>query len=248
MDPGNQERSFIIDELAWDSQYFGIKCAKVVLFKILSPLDWEELLNEFSPYQFVVIENRNSIIENAYNISCKTQAFLADINIQFSKKIKPDQQLQAAEIPESTHIFRGMPRDDRLFQLNQFQHSRFIEDPFLARLGGEGIYRQWLINSFENSEKIFIVSFNSNAEPDGYLLHSYSDNICTIELIAVASERKNQGIGSKLLSVLELSAIKQDCLQIKVGTQVKNVTAINFYHKNGFLQQACHQIYHLWRT
>ena len=73
-------------ELEWDTKYFGLACAKAVLYKPLTIDCWNELKRSFRQYQFVCIENRNSEPINAQLIGRDTSAFLADVNIQFSTK------------------------------------------------------------------------------------------------------------------------------------------------------------------
>ena len=73
-------------ELEWDTKYFGLACAKAVLYKPLTIDCWNELKRSFRQYQFVCIENRNSEPINAQLIGRDTSAFLADVNIQFLKE------------------------------------------------------------------------------------------------------------------------------------------------------------------
>jgi dTDP-4-amino-4,6-dideoxy-D-galactose acyltransferase len=127
-----------------------------------------------------------------------------------------------------------------------FPFSKFTEDPELAKRGGAEVYRQWLINSFEKQNKFYAVAEEKNGKIEGYLLHSYSDRTCIIELVAVSSKRAKGGIGTKLFGAIEHSAYKRGCSELKVGTQVRNVGAINFYHKVGCKQVGCHEVYHLW--
>jgi ribosomal protein S18 acetylase RimI-like enzyme len=80
----------------------------------------------------------------------------------------------------------------------------------------------------------------------GYILFKVTNNICTIELIAVKSEYQNMKLGTKLLSFLNTHAIKNKISKIVVGTQISNLKAINFYIKNGFYVSETTDIYHWW--
>ena len=77
-------------------------------------------------------------------------------------------------------------------------------------------------------------------------MFSFPDKACVIELISVASGATNGGIGTRLIQAVECEANRHGCREIHVGTQVRNAAAINIYHKAGFRQAGCHQIYHLW--
>jgi len=230
-----------IRELAWDTDFFGVTCAKVILSGALSAKEWDELEKEFYRFQFVSIENRNSVSENAISIGSKTKASLIDVNIQFEKKIEG-----LCEMPSNVNAFRGMKRDERILDIAYFPFSKFIDDPELKKRKGETVYKQWIQNSFDNSDKYFAVAFDEIGLPQGFVLYSYDKNNCIIELIAVSSQIRNVGIGSDLFRAVEHEALLQNCDKIKVGTQLRNIQAINFYHKCGCKQVGCHQIFHLW--
>jgi len=226
-------------DLKWDSEFFGLSCLKVVLHEPLSYSEWAEVENRIRQYEFITIENKNSETVNAQLICENTSAYLADVNIQFQKEVKFIDKL-----PPSIRIFNPMERNDQLLEIGDFRYSRFFEDKKLASRGGKEIYKQWLINSFDRVDKFFAVSEN-NSLVNGYVLFSFSGGICTIELIAVSNHSIGQGIGVSLFNAVEYEAFRKGANIIKVGTQVRNARAINFYHKVGCKQIGCHQIYHL---
>jgi len=225
--------------LLWDSEFFGLSCLKVILHEPLSCSEWSEVENRMKPYEFITIENKNSEPVNAQLICENTPAFLADVNIQFEKKVKCVDGLHP-----SVHIFNPMEKNDQLLEIGDFKYSRFFEDKKLASRGGTEIYKQWLINSFNRQDKFFAIS-ESNNLTNGYVLFSFSGNICTIELIAVSNNSLGKGIGVDLFHAVEYEAFRNGADIIQVGTQVRNARAINFYHKVGCKQVGCHQIYHL---
>lgn len=164
-----------------------------------------------------------------------------DVNIQFVKKIEG-----SPEMPKHITVYQALERNDQLLEIADFQFSKFTEDPELAKRGGHLVYHQWLINSFEKSGKFYALSMNENGDINGFLLHSYSDDACVIELIAVSKAATKSGIGKGLFNAVEYSAYQKGFNILKVGTQVRNMGAINFYQKVGFKQVGCHQVYHLW--
>lgn len=228
-------------ELKWDTDYFGVNCAKAILYKSLTLAEWNNLKDRFKDFQFISIENRNSEPVNAQFIGKDTTAFLADVNIQFKKKLESQYK-----ILDNIEIHQAMKRDEHVVEIAEFQFSKFTEDPELAMRGGNQVYCQWLINSFEKAGKYYALSKNEKGEVNGFLLHSYSDNACVVELIAVSRNSAYGGIGRNLFKALECAAYERGCDELRVGTQVRNLGAINFYHKVGCKQVGCHQIYHLW--
>ena len=238
-----EERAFSFTELKWDTVFFGIPCAKAVLRGPVSKRDWDGLKELFNGFRFIVIQNNDSEPVNSKLVGTETAAFLADVNVQFVKKIESAENSGQAD---GISIFQSMPRDDRILELADFRFSRFIEDPELALRGGDGVYREWIKNSFGKPEKFFAVA-ESGGEICGYLLHSYEKDFCTIELIAVSDKIKKKGVGTGMFESVERAAGERGCSEIRVGTQLRNLPAINFYHKLGCRQAGCHQVYHLWR-
>ncbi|CRK80170.1 GNAT family N-acetyltransferase [Neobacillus massiliamazoniensis] len=228
-------------ELKWDTEFFGVSCAKAVLTKPLSLDEWNELKVRFQEYQFISIENRDSNPFNAQLLGKDTTAFLADVNIQFVKKLEG-----AYEIPKNISVHQALERNGHVIEMADFKYSKFIEDRELLKRGGDKVYHQWLINSFNKPDKYYALSKDEQGEINGFLLHSYSNNACVIELIAVSSTTTRGGTGTSLFKTVEYAAYQNGCNKIKVGTQVRNIGAINFYHKVGCKQVGCHQVYHLW--
>lgn len=235
------DNSYVFYDLEWDTSFFGITSAKVILNKPLMRNEWLSLKTKCSKYQFISIVNRYSEPVNAQIIGKDTTAFLADVNIQFSKKIEG-----SLEISDSIVIAQSLEKIDSILELAQFHYSKFTEDPELLKRGGDQVYIQWLQNSFNRQDKFFALAKNSTGNITGFLLHSYSGNTCEIELIAVSSKEPRSGIGSALFKAVEYSAFQFGCNEINVGTQVRNVTAINFYRKLGLKQTGAHQVFHMW--
>ncbi|KKB45019.1 GNAT family N-acetyltransferase [Bacillus thermotolerans] len=233
------ESAFSFYDLEWDTEFFGVTCAKAVLQKSLTDREWNKLRTKFRDYQFISIENRESDPTNAQLIGKNTPAFLADVNIQLYKKVEDTQENPLIK------IYSSLERNDEIVELANFQFSKFIEDPELGKRGGDQVYQQWLINSFNRPEKFYAISKDENDKVNGFLLHSYSDDKCVIELIAVSKASKG-GIGTSLFQAVEHAAYQRSAKEIKVGTQIRNIGAINFYHKVGCKQVGCHQVYHLW--
>lgn len=241
MGNNNIENAINFYELPWDTDYFKVNCAKVVLHEPLVIDKWNYLKDKFKNYQFISIENRNSEPINSQLIGKDSTAFLADINIQFKKSLEITSQM-----PEGITIHKDLEMNEQIIKLADFKFSKFTADPELAKRGGNQVYRQWVINSFGKSNKYYLLSKNKDGKINGFLLHSYLDNVCTVELVAVSEDETHNGIGTNLFKGLEYVASENGCDEIRVGTQLRNIGAINFYNKIRYKQDGCHQVYHLW--
>ncbi|WP_232824257.1 GNAT family N-acetyltransferase [Paraliobacillus zengyii] len=235
------DNAVTFNELKWDTHFFGVTSAKAILHRPLTLNEWEELKAKFKDYQFISIVNQYSEPINAQLIGKDTSAFLADVNIQFEKKIA-----EVNELPENTTINQSLESNDQIIDLANFKYSKFTEDSELAKRGGYNVYIHWLENTFNKHDKKFVLSKDENENINGFLLHSYIENACVIELIAVSHKKKKVGIGTSMFKALEYGAKKHRVKKIRVGTQVRNLDAINYYHKVGCKQVGSHQVYHLW--
>ncbi|MEH6949323.1 GNAT family N-acetyltransferase [Bacillus sp. JJ634] len=235
------ENAVTFYDLKWDKEFFGVTSSKAILHRPLTLNEWDELKTRFKDYQFISIVNQNSEPVNTQMIGKDTAAFLADANIQFLKKIKGSH-----EMSKNITIYQSLNRNDQVIEIADFQFSKFTEDPELAKRGGSQVYQQWLINAFGKQDKFYALSKNGNGDINGFVLYSYSENACVIELIAVSQKETKGGIGTSLFKAVEYEAYQRGCDEVRVGTQARNIGAINFYHKVGCKQVGCHQVYHLW--
>ena len=237
----SHEDAFTFQHSKWDSDFFGVSCAKAILHKPLSANDFETLLELMKNYEFISLTNQNSDPRNAQLIGHQTSAFLADVNIQFIKKLAA-----SAEMPDNISLYNSFDRNQQVIDLAEFQYSKFIEDPELAKRRGNEVYREWVMNSFNKPDKYFAISRDDHDQINGFALYSFSNTNCILELISVSQNVKRSGIATRLFGAVEYDAIRHGINVIKVGTQIRNIEAINFYHKVGCKQSGCHQVYHLW--
>lgn len=235
------ENAVTFNELEWDSDYFGVTSAKAILHRPLTLNEWYVLKNRFKDYQFISIINQNSEPVNAQLIGKDTSSFLADVNIQLTKKL-----MEFIEMPQNVSIHQNMKKNVQVIEIADFQFSKFTEDVELAKRGGDQVYQKWLINSFEKPDKYFALSNDEKGDINGFLLFSYLGHECVIELISVSQTISRGGVGTSLFKAIEHKTQEKGFKQIKVGTQVRNLGAINFYQKNGCKQVGCHQVFHLW--
>lgn len=233
--------AYTLNPMQWDTDFFGLSCAKAVLARPLKREDWNELKSRLEKFQLVYLENQNSLPVNARLIGQETSAYLVDINVQFSKQLSG-----SGARADDIRVFNPMPYEEGLLDLVEYKWSRFTDDPGLLSRGGDQVYRQWLINAFDKEDKHWALSLDQTGAIRGYLLHSYAGSACRIELIASSPEQAGRGVGTSMVKAVEAAAHERGMDTIQVGTQLRNLKAINFYHRLGFKQVGSHQIYHLW--
>ncbi|AHM57298.1 GCN5-like N-acetyltransferase [Peptoclostridium acidaminophilum DSM 3953] len=231
--------------LEWDTEYFGVKSARVILKGIVSEEEQDNILEYCKESDFTTISNVGNLKHNNYWIGRKSDVFLSDLNIQFTKRINGEPEF----IDEFTEVHNAYQRNEQVVNIarSAFQYSRFFNDPALPREQAQNIYVHWTKCAFEQTDKYFVIT-KRNDEVAGYLLFSIdkANSIATIELIAVDEQFRGQRVGKSLISGLESYIHKKGIENIKVGTQVDNVTATQFYIACGFQYVSCSSVYHLW--
>ncbi|WP_188074705.1 GNAT family N-acetyltransferase [Planococcus sp. ANT_H30] len=229
-------------DLPWDTEYFGVKSGKVVINEEIELHDIKEIIRLAEAYEFITINNINNQPLNNFLIGKYTNAFIVDTNVQFEMNVQHK---------KGENYFDAMDTYKKNIDLikiaeNSFNFSRFYNDPFLNIQLSKQLYSNWINNSFSKKEKYFIVA-EVNEEILGYLLFSFNkSDALTIELISLDKTAQGKGIGTKLLDSLVYFAGNNNIHKIKVGTQIDNLQAINFYMKKGFSLSSKSSIYHFW--
>lgn len=237
-------KNYELRSLQWDTDYFGVRSARVNLSGIVGKKGQDEILEFCKGYDFVTISNLNNIKENNHWIGNRTNAFLADLNIQFLKFLVDKSDYQ----DEKTYVVNSLSRDDRIVHISKksFKFSRFFNDMKLSQEKAKEIYLYWTECAFGQKNKYFVISEREGTIA-GYILFSFNEDSSVIELIAVDEKYQGQKIGKSLIHAMELFVIDKGIRKIKVGTQVNNIYAAEFYNAMGFKYVSCSSMYHLWK-
>lgn len=238
------EKNYECKLLEWDTDYFGVKSARVNLLGNVDERGQEDILSFCENYDFVTIANFENRNENNLWIGKKTAAFLADVNIQFVKELDSNEQLSN----DYTYVTNNMPVNDQILSIarKSFKYSRFFNDLNLSESKSQSIYLHWTEGAFQQDSKYFVIC-EREGNIAGYLLFSSEENYATVELIAVDEAYQGQGVGKALIKAMDSFAMEKGICKIKVGTQVNNISAVQFYSKMGFTYVGCASVYHFWR-
>ena len=236
---------FSASESIIDTNYFGVKSAKVILKKAcVSDQIQNELLNFLENFEFVVITNQANDPCNNQWLGEKSKAFLTDINVQFRKEAS-----ETKGIPPSIRIADTFPENFQILRIaeNAFTVSRFLNDPYLPVEKAKHIYADMARNAFGTKGRFF-VTYQEKETIGGFLLFSidFDHSSSTIELIAIDQSFIGRGAGRSLIRAMENYVFKEAVNTIKVGTQLNNMSALSFYTSCGFRYAECSSIYHYW--
>lgn len=240
--PMLENKKYSIRFLDWDTEMFEKKSVKIILNEEILIEDLnniKEYINN-NDYEFITFENKNNLEKNNIILSNLNNIFLADVNIQFAKRIRA---IEKKDRNDEVKIKNSFNYNEDIVNIskNAFKNSRFIFDDNLND-NKYNVYSEWVKNAFKKEDKYFC--YYEEKKILGYVLFSIHSNSITIELIAAKSN--NKGIGTKLMNQIEEFALKNNINTLNVGTQLNNLNAQNFYEKNGFKHIANNSIYHWW--
>lgn len=236
---------FRLIPLEWDSQYYGIPAAKLIIEKQTSIESWDLITESIQQYRFITIQNKSDNAEFSRLISEELGAFLVDVNIQFTKSVINEAFKVRQENIEIVSNYEGNEDILRIAR-DAFTYSRFYNDKNLEITKSKNIYMNWIKNSFYKFEKYFVL-FEENDKKVGFILFSHLDkHTVVIELIAVDNDIETKGIGTRMINSLQRYMQDNEIANIKVGTQIENIKAINFYIGNNFKVIEQTPIYHYW--
>lgn len=237
--------SFELTQLDWDTEYFGVRSAKVLLNNIVSSEEKELIKRFMHAYDFITITNIDNRSENNFWIATETSAFQTDINIQFVKQL-PRMLFKETYV---TEVYDTFPRNEQIIETanKAFRYSRFFNDPWLPSKKARNLYAQWVENAFDKPGRYFVIA-KQHDKIVGFLLFSMDLASLTarIELVAIDENHRGNSVGKSLISKMESVLNKREIVQVKVGTQLDNLSAYSFYTSCGFKLVSYSSVYHYW--
>ncbi len=232
--------TFTIKPLDWDTEFFGVSCARVALSEALTEQGADDLLQQVSKYGFVTIENTCGAFINDFYIGNKSTAYITDCSVTLKKKT----QAYSDDTFSETGI--RLATEEDLPWLAEiagaaFINSRFYNDPCITPEQVSGMYTSWVKNAFCDENKTIFVT----EEKNGFLIYLQNGDQAHINLIAAGGANRKKGVGTALVKYADNYAFSNGCEDFFVGTQATNIPAINLYIKCGFKLFKTTRIYHL---
>ncbi len=170
------------------------------------------------------------------------ECFLADEKITYIKKLAKNENLgsNVSKYVENTC-------DDLLIELaiQSGEYSRFKIDKYIENEKFRQLYELWMINSIKKiiAKEVYIID---KENVNGVVTVGEKNKRADIGLIAVNNGCRGQGLGKQLLAAAENWGFDQGYKFIQVVTQKANQIACSFYEANGYHQEKCQFVYHVW--
>ncbi len=118
-----------------------------------------------------------------------------------------------------------------------FRYSRFHLDPLVPRATADRIKREWVQSYIrkQRGEALYVVI--REGQPEGFLAvlgSSVGDRrVRTIDLMGVDRAAQGRGMGEALVRFF-IERYREECEDLRVGTQAANLPSLALYRKCGF--------------
>lgn len=226
--------------LDWDTEFFGVPCARASLLEALSQEDFEELLQQCDGYSFVIVENTCGEFSNDFYLGKKSKAYITDCAVTLKKESTAYSSEDYGDIEIRPATEEDLPWITEIAG-NAFVNSRFYNDPEITDEQVSKLYKSWVKNALSDENKAIFVTEDKN----GFIIYLQNGDQAHINLIATGGTNRKKGVGTALVKYADNYAFENGCKDFFVGTQATNIPAVNLYTKCGFRFFKTTRIYHL---
>lgn len=229
-----------LDRLDWDSMFWGVDIYNVK--KHYESNDFKQEFNkEFSGQPYLIqalvkdkdIEFINFLEEAGFRF--------VESKVNLVKKNKKTSGI----FPEV--LFKEVKQDELIEYKDEFYNlygevSRFS---FSQKEKVNEFYYKWVVKSIQGKLDDNCIGYYDEGALEGFITYKIIEQKLIIGLVGVFPKYQGKKISQKLLDYIEKEAVKNNCNEIHVSTQGKNIKAINAYIKSGFFIEDISHWYYL---
>lgn len=228
----------MIKKLAWDSDFFELNVGE------FTSTNQDKL--SINSYVFDLIYIKSDVdfrlTESNFTVSNE------EVKLVFSKKIKEKNSIDSENIFNVYELENLQINDLYALAFLSGKYSRFNMDPNISSQRFRELYVQWINNTMNKSFNDYCWVYKQENQIVAMLTFRNVNNYSQIGLIAVDEKFKGKGIGSKLLQNAENYCLNNNIYELRIPTQQENISACNFYRKNGYEIIDASIIKHAWRN
>lgn len=222
----------MIELLAWDSDFFGRKIG-VLSGNLSSPDAVAADLERAAAAGFEYVLSRPAVADAlAVHTLGRAGFYLTDVGVtwisdvtRYLNRVQPD--LPGLARSATTTDVPGLA--DEAMKL--FRQSRFYHDPFFSTDEADRLHAEWMANSVsgEAADAVWLIP------ETGFVTCKVSrDGAGDVVLIGVRDGSRRRGGGRALMTAAMSWFQTRGVANVRVRTQLKNTSAMNFYHRLGF--------------
>lgn len=226
-----------IKPLNWDSQFFNKKIGEIILF------DDKTNSIDAEGYDLLYVKS-----EHDFPITIKGfKNSFAELKLTFSKDLSKKNEKENECIKS---VFELDIKNKDLYDLALLsgKFSRYKLDDKFNNSTFVNLYKKWIDNSMNKTfaDDVFLYLEDKNIL--GLISYKKFKDYGKVGLFSVDLASQGKGIGTQLLSAVELKMYKSGLKKLEIPTQAKNKQACEFYSKSGYT--IVNQVYikHFWKA
>lgn len=237
--------------LPWDSDFFGVRIARVNnshLDEITARevLKWCEKNSIQCLYFLSEADNHTSI-----RTAEKYQFKMVEIRINFERSLKDWDPNTRPHTVEGVMTRCAQPEDIPILlsiARTAYVDSRYYFDERFSEEHWQAYYATWVKKSFSGGAQIALVA-EKDGEVVGYitgLINPEKPTEGQYELTGVLDSARKVGVGQELFRAGLDEYVRRGVDYIWVATQGRNITTQRMIEKHSFLTKSCQIYYHKW--
>lgn len=230
-----------IKYLDWDSKIFN---KKIGLLNINYGVLNNKILNKID--KFCLEENYNCLFTKATTKEYEKMHVLEDggFNLMDSIVTLKKELKENKQIVENEEFNYKILQESDLQNItsiidNLYSFGRFFIDNELDNEDVNTLYKQWIGNEIRN-KNVDVIGIEYNGKLTGFISCKYNISNLNenkegiISLVGIDKSYQGLGIGKKLMNYVLTHFYKKGVTIVNVGTQIDNISALNFYIASGF--------------
>jgi len=231
----------IWEDRPWDSQFFSFRIAA----GFQEPGDDADSLRKFcreTPADCLYLFLHHPLSDGFQSVLQDWGAICADWKTTFIKS-----ELQRQTVDESS-ISTPDTISEECYQLAVKSGCRsrfFVDEKFRPRQ--DALYREWVNTCVGRPDALVWEYRSGNEKLQGMMCASCHGTTGKLGLISTAPECQGQGIGFRLMQILENFYLDHACTTAEVVTQFQNHKACGLYRKCGYAISEIREVWHLWK-
>ncbi|MDE2184852.1 MAG: GNAT family N-acetyltransferase [Alphaproteobacteria bacterium] len=230
--------------LDWDSAFFGFPVARIDA-SVNKCASLKEMLSELRKRGIALAYWDTSPDDAEINaVAVELGGRLVDTRHRFRRQITPS---NAPKDQFKRPVITGANMQTLIqLALECATHSRFRADPQVPEGLCEELYRIWMYKSITGELANALLIEWDGGDPIGFVTLYRRGKMAVIGLIAVAADRRNQGIARRLLNRAAEWSAADGCSEVELVTQARNTPAVSAYERIGFTLHDLTNVYHFW--
>jgi dTDP-4-amino-4,6-dideoxy-D-galactose acyltransferase len=229
--------------LEWDSEFFGVRIARVTCDAISPAL--LPAIDTYSASQGIQCLYFLAAAHDAESSAAAQSGgfHFVDVRMTFERPLGTF----SGQATPCVRPFRGqdLPALEAIARASHHD-SRFYADPRFPRAACDRLYEAWISRSCSGWAKLVLVA-EAAGEPAGYLTCHFDERgEGSIGLVAVSESRRGLGLGAQLVDAALQHFQSAGATRVTVVTQGRNIASQRLYQGRGFRTDAVQLWYHRW--